>query len=147
MKHTYLPALLMAAIINDAGAANQPLAIAKGISDKLPEALKLVHMGDVVVTAPDEQVQVLRAYIRNKVLKQFGIQSVNKTLVSALPVGFNDSNVQTALKLPKPHVNLAGDYVESLPAYYTRVLPVVQQWLRNSLFNSKVTVDQIQTMD
>lgn len=112
----------------------------------VPQGL-VVNYGDAVVTADDDKVDVIRKYIRNKVLNQFGVTGHNKETVSQLPIGFNVQNVQTRLKLPKVKTDLAGEYIESVPQYYTRALPAVALWLKNAIRNSNITTEQIGNME
>lgn len=143
MKHNFMFLFRNA----DANAKAGALVVVKAVNDKLPDALKLLHYGEVLVTDPKEVIDALRGHIRSAVLKQFGIQSINKTVVSTAPLGFNENNVQTRLKLPKPTQRLNGDWAENLEAYWKRVMPVVQQWLRNSIHNSTVSADFVKTLD
>lgn len=125
---------------------NKQVVAVKAINDKLPDNLKVLYWGETILKDPAEQIEALRAYIRSEILKKFGIASVNKNVISAQPIGFNDNNVQTRLKLPKPLTRLNGDWAENLERYYTRVLPHIQQWLRNSLHNSAVTEEAVKAI-
>lgn len=128
-------------------ANEKAVVVVKAIQDKLPDNLTILHSGETEVTDKAEMVQAIRGYVRAKVLKQFGISSINRVLVSAAPLGFNPNNVQTALKLPTPLKRLNGDIAETLPKYYARVLPQVQQWFRNCLHNSGVSEEIVSTLD
>jgi hypothetical protein len=125
---------------------NDAIVVAKAITDNKVEGVLVLWLGEVKITDPKEQVEALRGFIRSTVLKQFGIVSINRTLVNAAPLGFNDNNVQTRLKLPKPLTRLTGEVVENLEAYYKRVLPQIQHWLRASIKNSAVTEAAVQNM-
>lgn len=114
--------------------------------DAMPADL-IVNYGDAVIDTPEEQLAAVRAYIRAKVLKQYGVVGINNQTVSQLPIGFNGQNVQTALRLPKVKTDAAGVLNENIKTYYARVLPDIAKWFKNALFNSTLTVEQVATMD
>lgn len=130
---------------NQNKAGEQPVAVVRAI-DGVPKNL-IVNYGDVIVMAEEDQVSAIRAYIRNKVLKQFGVTGINNTTVSQLPFGLGNNNVQTRLQLPKVKTDAKGVIAENIPGYYSRVLPNIKLWWQNSLKNSGITFEQVVGME
>lgn len=103
-----------------------------------------LEMNDVTAVTQEQQIGMIRAYCRGKILAQFGVREV-KNLPEGTASGgklyFN--NVRTALKLPKPKMNADGSFSETLENYYNRVKPELKNWLAQSYQNAAITVEQI----
>lgn len=112
----------------------------------LPEGT-VVWAGDTRIDEEEDKIKIIRNFIKNKVLKQFGAQSVNGVSVSQIQLAFNNDRVSTNLKLPKVKENQHGVYVEDMETYYKRVLPEVRRWFMNSMFNSNhISIDKIEKL-
>ena len=128
---------------NEAGAL---LPVKVNAIERLPEGIT-VNYGGTVIIEPTEQVKAVRQFIRNKILKQYGVVGINNQTVSQLPIGLNGENVQTRLQLPKVKVDANGVFCEPMKVYHARVLPEIRKWWANSLYNTGITIADIETLD
>ena len=108
----------------------------------LPEKT-ILYVNDTLIENTDDQVAAIRAYLRAKLLKQFGVSSINGENVSAMPLAMGAGRVATSLKLPKVTTNPAGEIIETLAAYHQRCLPAIRLWFKNSIHNSAITVEDV----
>lgn len=125
-----------AAIQNDQNAnQNNQVAIKRVELPAMPEQITCVVVGDTEISEPEEQRQAVVTFLRSKLLRQFGVTSLNNVAVSTTPVGFNKQNVQTRLKLPKVKTTPAGVFAESFQEYVTRCIPEINKWMNDSIIN------------
>jgi hypothetical protein len=120
-------------------AVSGPLAII------LSAGIVKIEFNGVESTTEEDKTAAIRMYIRNKVLKQFGIAEVEKNVVSAGKLYFNNGN-RTALKLPTVKETPTGAFAEDLEMYYNRVKPAITRWLQQSFQNSVITADMVKAI-
>lgn len=103
--------------------------------------LPKLEFGEVEATEQAEQIKMVQSFLRNKILRQFNISEVAKTPVIGGGILFNGN--ATRLKLPKVKMNEEGEFLETLPEYYERCKPEISRWLRQSMQNSRVTIENV----
>lgn len=101
-------------------------------------AAVLVAFNGVVSETPAQQIEHIKTYVRNCVLKMFGVSEFygSKT---AIGTGITFNNVKTKLKLPAVKELATGGFAEDLPTYYNRVKPELYKWLQKATQNSAIT--------
>lgn len=99
----------------------------------MPEKMRVSFLGG---TTDDKELatKMIQLYIRNKILRQFNVNVINRQPVKvAGGCLFNDNG--TALRLPKAKKNeTTGKWVETIPEYFQRVQPELRAWFQDSLF-------------
>ena len=100
----------------------------------------------VVATTEPDMVQAIKGYIRTKVLKQFGVAEIEKTVITGGKLYFNNGN-RTALKLPAVKLTPSGAFSEDLEGYYNRVKPDITKWLVQSGQNASITMELVGTLN
>ncbi len=116
------------------------------VVDAMPEGLVLTT-NDIVIVNAEDQIAAVRAFIRSKILKQFGVNGIGGQNVSTANLGFNADGVSTSLKLPKVTRNINGEIVETLEGYHKRCLPAIRTWFKDSIHNAHITVAAVEKMD
>ena len=110
----------------------------------LGEGIKL-ESNDVEAADTEEQILMIRQHIRSKVLKQFNVVEVAKTPVGAGRLYFNGN--RTSMKLPKVLRDTNDNFMESLEVYFNRVKPLIAIWLKESVQNAAITVEQVTALN
>lgn len=105
-----------------------------------PRVTTIEFNGAVSETEADK-VEYIRAYLRNKVLKQFGAVEVDKNPVMGGKIYFNSN--RTSLVLPRVKETPSGAFAESPIQYYNRVKPQINKWLQQSYQNSGITMEMV----
>ena len=119
------------------------IVVGKGVLGiMLGEHLTKVEFNGTEVTSEEDMVLFVQQYIRNKVLKQFGISQVQKTPVTVGVLFMNDGN-SSNLKLPAVKTTKEGLFTETLEVYYNRVRPDIAKWLGRSIQTSHITMEQV----
>lgn len=119
-------------IVTPAKSENTPLDIV------VSAAVRKVEFDGIEATTDEEKVSMIRKYVRNKLLKQFNIAEINKTVVTSGRLYFNEGN-RVALKLPKVKLDTTGAFAEDLQTYFNRVKPEIKVWLVQSCQMADVT--------
>jgi hypothetical protein len=95
-------------------------------------------------TEAEDQKQALRGFVRNTILRKFGVSQVNDLEVSGGKLKMN--GVATSMKLPKLKIDPNGVPTETVPSYYERCKPAIATWLLTAVHNSAITVDQLEAI-
>lgn len=101
----------------------------------VPEnALAVVEFDNEQTTTADEQVEQVKAYVRGKICRAFGLTMVEHREVKAGGLKMNGN--KTVLKLPAVNFHPNGTPLETPNEYFNRCKPVIGRWLNLSLFNA-----------
>lgn len=102
----------------------------KGLSVAIAANI-IVMFGGVVAENAEKQVELLRKFVRNAILRQFGIREIAKENIVGGRCYLND--VYRKLKLPPVKETTDGKFAETLEQYTERVMPELQSWLKKSV--------------
>lgn len=83
----------------------------------------------------EAQIALVRAFIRNAVLRMFNLNVANGLKVSKAQLSMNSNS--TSLRLPKVKTKPNGDFDETLEVYYNRAIPSIRIWMLQSLTNAR----------
>ncbi len=107
----------------------------------IPAETKIDFGGQEAVT-PEEQIGMIRSYIRSKVLRQFGIAELKRTPVPSGGLYLNDNRKQ--LSLPKVKTRLDGGFAENLEQYYARVYGDIRVFLIQAFQIANFTTEMVE---
>lgn len=98
----------------------------------------VVTCGDYIAKDTEQMKNLIRAYTRAKIARQFNIAEISGLTTVTGKAFFN--NARTVLKLPAVKTRQDGSFAESIPEYIKRVKPNLELWLVQSFNNASITV-------
>lgn len=138
-------------IVNDPNAEQQTPTVANSnappaskLEITLPDGVRTVEVNDVISENKADQSEAVKQHIRCAVLKQFNVREIAKTPLLGGKLYMNGN--RTGMILPKVKLLANGDFAETYSEYFKRALPNIATWLRQSVQNSAITMEEVTTL-